>query len=71
MTPIPAIIKGNLRTINLIALVGASAIAGLVLNAQEVNVVAQELKNGHTESEYFQVPNGHAAIKSLLSRAIK
>jgi uncharacterized protein YegJ (DUF2314 family) len=71
MTPIPAIIKGNLRTINLIALVGASVIAGLTLNAQAANVVSQELKKGSTEPEYFQVPKDHAAMHRAVIAARK
>jgi uncharacterized protein YegJ (DUF2314 family) len=68
---IPAMVKSNLRTNSLIALVGASAIAGLILNAQGANVVAQELKNGNTEPEYFQVPNGHAAMHHAVVEARK
>jgi uncharacterized protein YegJ (DUF2314 family) len=71
MTPIPAIIKGHLRTINLIALVGASVIAGLTLNAQAANVVSQELKKGSTEPEYFQVPKDHAAMHRAVIAARK
>jgi hypothetical protein len=66
---IPAMVKSNLRTNSLIALVGASAIASLILNAQGANVVAQELKNGNTEPEYFQVPNGHAAMHHAVVEA--
>jgi hypothetical protein len=71
MTPIPAIIKGNLRTINLIALVSASVVAGLTLNAQAANVVSQELKKGSTEPEYFQVPKDHAAMHRAVIAARK
>jgi uncharacterized protein YegJ (DUF2314 family) len=52
------IMKGNVPTNGLIALT-ILVIAGFTLKAQAANVVAQELKNGSTEPEYFQVPNDH------------
>ena len=63
--------KCNLRTINLIAPVGASVIAGLTLNAQAANVVSQELKKGITEPEYFQVPSDHVAMHRAVIEARK
>jgi len=45
------LMKGNLRTISLIALVAAPVIAGLTLSAQAANVVAQEL-NGKLVGGY-------------------
>jgi uncharacterized protein YegJ (DUF2314 family) len=63
--------RGNFRTISLIALVGAPVTAGLTLNAQAANVVAQELKNGSTEPEYFQVPSNHAAMHRAVIEARK
>jgi len=63
--------KGNLRTIGLITLVGAAAVAGQTLNVHAANVVSQELKKGDTEPEYFQVPRDHAAMHSAVVQARK
>ena len=54
--------KDNLHSIRLIALVGASVIASLTLNAEAANVIAQELKKGSAEPEYFEVTKDHAAM---------
>jgi uncharacterized protein YegJ (DUF2314 family) len=71
MIPTPAIIKGNLRAICVIVLLSASLITGLTLNAQAAHVVAQELKKGNTEPEYFEVPNDHAAMHHAVIEARK
>ena len=63
--------KGNLRTISLVALLGAPIAAGFTLNAQAANVVAQELKNGGTEPEFFQVPKDHVAMHRAVIEARK
>jgi uncharacterized protein YegJ (DUF2314 family) len=56
----------------LIVLVGASVIGGLALNAQAANTVAQELKKGSTEPEYFQVPKDHhSAMRVAVKEARK
>jgi uncharacterized protein YegJ (DUF2314 family) len=63
--------KGNIRTIGLISLVGAPVMAGFTLNAQAADVIAKELKSGSTEPEYFQVPNDHAAMHRAVIEARK
>jgi len=63
--------KGNLPTICLIALVGASVMAGLPLNAKAANVVGSALKQGSTEPEYFQVTKDHAAMHRAVIEARK
>jgi uncharacterized protein YegJ (DUF2314 family) len=69
MTPNPATMKGNLRKIRLIGLVGASVTAGLTLNAPAANVVAEQLQKGSAEPEYFQVPKDHAAMHRAVKEA--
>jgi uncharacterized protein YegJ (DUF2314 family) len=68
MTPTLATMKGNFPTTGLITLT-ALVIAGLTLNTRAANVVAQELKSGSTEPEYFQVPNDHHHV--AMQRAAK
>jgi uncharacterized protein YegJ (DUF2314 family) len=71
MTPIHAIVKRNLLTTSLIALVGAGGVVGVTLSAQAANLVGQEIKKGGTEPEYFQVPKDHAAMHRAVIEARK
>jgi uncharacterized protein YegJ (DUF2314 family) len=71
MIPMSAIMKDNLHTIRLIALVGAPVIASLTLNAEAANVIAQELKKGSAEPEYFEVTKDHAAMHRAVIQARK
>jgi uncharacterized protein YegJ (DUF2314 family) len=73
MTLISATIKGDFQTIRLIAFVGVSVMAGLILNSRAANVVAQELKQGTTEPPYFEVPKDqhHAAMQIAVKEARK
>jgi len=71
MNPFPAIIKGKPRKIRLIAVVGTLVIAGLTLNARATNITAQEINQGNTGLEYFQVPNNHAAMHRAVTQARK
>jgi len=63
--------KGNLRTISLIALVVTSTITGFNRTAQASNVVAQELKKSSYGPEYYQVPRDHAAMHRAVLEARK
>jgi hypothetical protein len=48
--------KVNLRTIGLVAFIGAATIGGSSPDARATNAVSKELEKGGTEPEYFQVP---------------
>src|SRR5580704_6068775 len=71
MIPMSSIMKDNLHTIRLIALVGAPVIASLPLNTEAANVIAQELKKGSAEPEYFEVTKDHAATHRAVIQARK
>jgi uncharacterized protein YegJ (DUF2314 family) len=57
--------KFNVQLIGLGAIIGAAILDVSNLKAQAANVVAQELKNGNVEPEYFEVPKGHHAAMHL------
>src|ERR1700730_4665621 len=71
MTPIHAIVKRNLLTTSLIALVGAGGVVGVTLSAQAANLGGQEITKGRAEPEYFQVPKHHAAMHRAVIEARK
>jgi uncharacterized protein YegJ (DUF2314 family) len=60
--------KFNFQFIGLVAIAGALVLAPANLKAQAANAVAQELKKGNVEPEYFEVPKGHHAAMQLAVR---
>jgi uncharacterized protein YegJ (DUF2314 family) len=63
--------KGKLKTISLLTLVGALVIPNLTLRVKGANVVGQDLANGDAGSGYYQVPNDHAAMHRAVTEARK
>jgi uncharacterized protein YegJ (DUF2314 family) len=71
-TPNSAAMKRNFQKISLIALVGASVLTDLASSVQAANIVGSEqLKQGSTDPEYFQVPKDHAAMQRAVQEARK
>jgi uncharacterized protein YegJ (DUF2314 family) len=67
------VIKRNLQTSASIPLMAAALLAGLNLNTHAANVVAETLKQGGPEPEYYQVPKDehHAAMRQAVQDARK
>lgn len=65
------LMKGHLRTVGLLTLIGAATIAGSTLNARAADAISKELDKGNTEPEYFDVPHDHAAMHRAVTEARK
>src|ERR1700730_15086863 len=73
MTRMTARTKGTFQANGLTILLSATVMAISTLNVRSANVIAQDLKQGGTEPEYYQVPKDqhHAAMRSAVKEARK
>ena len=65
------LMKGHLRILGLLTLIGAATIAGSTLNARAADAISKELDKGNTEPGYFDVPRDHAAMHRAVIEARK
>jgi uncharacterized protein YegJ (DUF2314 family) len=73
MTRMTAIAKGTFQADGLMVLLGATVMAVSTLSVRSANVIAQDLKQGSTEPEYYQVPKDqhHSAMRRAVKEARK
>jgi uncharacterized protein YegJ (DUF2314 family) len=73
MTRMTAITKGTFQANGLVVLLGATVMVVSTLSVRSANVIAQDLKQGSIEPEYYQVPKDqhHAAMRSAVKEARK
>ena len=63
--------KGKLKTIRFLTLVGILLIPSLTLRVKGANVFGQDLANGDAGSGYYQVPNDDAVMHRAVIEARK
>src|ERR1700676_4619537 len=65
--------KGTFQANGLTVLLSATVMAISTLSVRSANVIAQDLEQGSTEPEYYQVPKDqhHAAMRTAVKEARK